>query len=125
MNNLAIIEPIDYLVIGHITQDVIPGGFALGGTSSYSALTALAFGLRVGIVTACAEPLALPELEQVFVIRKDSPFTTTFENRYLDGQRQQRSFFGVLRRSSQRDIPPPVEGDAHCPSWSGCLRSGS
>jgi len=105
MNNLAIIEPIDYLVIGHITQDVIPGGFALGGTSSYSALTALAFGLRVGIVTACAEPLALPELEQVFVIRKDSAFSTTFENRYLDGQRQQH----LLRRAQTiipADIPP-------------------
>ena len=51
------LEPVDYLVVGHIAQDVIPGGFQLGGTVSYASLTAKALGLRVGIVTACTPDL--------------------------------------------------------------------
>lgn len=89
MNEIALIEPIDYLVIGHVTQDVIPGGFALGGTAAYSALTAAALGLRVGVVTSCAHDLALPELEGIQVIRKDAAHSTTFENRYAGGFRTQ------------------------------------
>jgi hypothetical protein len=52
MQNKKSFEPIDYLVIGHLTQDIIPDGFRLGGTAAYSALTARALGLRVGIVTS-------------------------------------------------------------------------
>ena len=52
MSNLAELEPVDYLVIGHVAHDLTPEGFRLGGTTAYSALTAQALGLRVGIVTA-------------------------------------------------------------------------
>jgi sugar/nucleoside kinase (ribokinase family) len=74
------IEPVDYLVIGHITQDVIPGGFSLGGTVSYASLTALALDKRVGIVTACTPDLQLPEFRNIQVVRYHSKQTTTFEN---------------------------------------------
>ncbi len=80
MRNFPIIEPIDYLLIGHVTQDVIPQGFSLGGTASYSALTAHAMGLRVGVVTACHPDLELPELEGIAVARYPSEFSTTFAN---------------------------------------------
>lgn len=80
MRNLPPVEPIDYLLIGHITQDVIPQGFNLGGTASYSALTARAMGLRVGVVTACHPDLELPELESVSVVRHPSEHSTTFAN---------------------------------------------
>jgi sugar/nucleoside kinase (ribokinase family) len=73
-------EPVDYLVIGHITQDVVPNGFNLGGTASYSALTAKAAGLRVGIVTSCDPKLPLPELEGVSIFVHSSEYSTTFEN---------------------------------------------
>lgn len=79
-NSLAQIEPIDYLLIGHVTQDVVPEGFALGGTVSYAALTARAFGKRVGIITACTPDLALPELDGIAVLRKRSAANSTFEN---------------------------------------------
>lgn len=46
-------QPVDYLVIGHVTQDLTPSGPVLGGTAAYAALTARAMGLRVGVVTAC------------------------------------------------------------------------
>lgn len=74
------LEPVDYLVIGHIAQDVIPGGFQLGGTVSYSSLTAKALGLRVGIVTACTPDLEMPELDGVSISRVDADQNTTFEN---------------------------------------------
>ena len=37
-------QPLDYLVIGHITQDLVKGGAMLGGTASYSTMTAHALG---------------------------------------------------------------------------------
>ncbi len=80
MDSLLSLQPIDYLMIGHITQDVKPEGFALGGTASYSALTARALGLRVGIVTAYAEGLALPELAGIPIAGVYSEHSSTFEN---------------------------------------------
>lgn len=79
-NSLTQIEPIDYLLIGHVTQDIVPEGFALGGTVSYAALTARSFGKRVGIITACTANLPLPELEGITVLRKHSAANSTFEN---------------------------------------------
>ncbi len=52
MFELVSLEPVDYLVVGHVAADVTPTGVQLGGTVSYSALTARALGLRVGIVTS-------------------------------------------------------------------------
>jgi len=74
------IEPVDYLVIGHITQDVIPGGLTLGGTVSYASLTALALGKSVGIVTSCAADIHLPEFKNIQVVNYPCARTTTFEN---------------------------------------------
>lgn len=73
-------EPVDYLVIGHVTQDLTPHGPILGGTASYSAVTAKALGLRVGIVTACTPDLQMPELEGIQVARNFAEQNTTFEN---------------------------------------------
>lgn len=82
MYRMAPLEPIDYLVIGHLTKDLTPAGPRLGGTASYSALTARALGLRVGILTACEECLSAPELEQagIHVVGMRAGETTTFEN---------------------------------------------
>lgn len=82
MFNLVPIEPIDYLVIGHITQDVTSNGLVLGGTASYAALTARALGLRVGVVTAYnVEKLGIPpELQGIALSVIPSEETTTFEN---------------------------------------------
>lgn len=73
-------EPIDYLVIGHLTKDIIPGGWKLGGTAAYSALTAHALGMKVGIVT-CGEFESIPgELNPVQVCLHNDNNTSTFEN---------------------------------------------
>ncbi|MCJ7435708.1 MAG: PfkB family carbohydrate kinase [Anaerolineales bacterium] len=79
----------DYLVIGHTTQDVVPTGLRLGGTVVFSALTARALGLRVGIVTAAAPDLSLNIFDGITVVSIPSEHTTTYENIYgKDGRKQ-------------------------------------
>ncbi len=86
---LKALEPIDYMVIGHITQDLTPQGPVLGGTASYSALTAKAFGLKVGIVTSITPDLPMPELEGIQVAASYTDHNTTFENINTPGGRIQ------------------------------------
>ncbi len=83
------IEPIDYLVIGHLTRDITPAGSRLGGTVAYSALTAKALGLRAGIVTSWGEELPLDPLEGIPVISFPTDVSTTFENVMTDHGRKQ------------------------------------
>jgi len=82
MYRIAPLEPIDYLIIGHLTKDLTPGGPRLGGTASYASLTACALGLKVGILTACEDCLSAPELERegIRVVGMRADTTTTFEN---------------------------------------------
>jgi sugar/nucleoside kinase (ribokinase family) len=82
MYRYAPLEPIDYLVIGHLTRDLLPDGFRLGGTAAYASLTARALGLRVGVLTACENCMDAQELdlEGIRVVGLRSEQTTTFEN---------------------------------------------
>ncbi|MBN1966685.1 MAG: ribokinase [Anaerolineae bacterium] len=81
----------DYLLIGHIAHDVTPQGPQLGGTVSYAAHTAAAFGLRVAILTSTApdEPLLAALPPQALVISIPAEHTTTFENIYDGDSRTQ------------------------------------
>lgn len=79
-NALFPLQPIDYLIIGHITQDITPSGYTLGGTASYAALTARACGLRVGVVTSCAPDAPLDALNGIPLSIVAAEQTTTFEN---------------------------------------------
>jgi sugar/nucleoside kinase (ribokinase family) len=84
------VEPVDYLLIGHVTKDVLDDGFTVGGTATYSALTARSFGCRVGVVTSADPDLDLDSvLRGVTVACQPSSATTTFQNIYVDGARQQ------------------------------------
>ncbi|MDZ4159471.1 MAG: PfkB family carbohydrate kinase [Anaerolineaceae bacterium] len=80
MQTLIPIEPIDYLVIGHVTEDLTPEGPTPGGTASYAALTARALGMRVGIVTSYATGRQIPQLEGISIVCHPSTVSTTFEN---------------------------------------------
>ncbi len=79
-NALFPLEPVDYLIIGHITQDVTPDGLVLGGTASYAAKTAHACGKRVGIVTSFAPGTPTPQLDGIPIINVPSEYTSTFKN---------------------------------------------
>jgi len=105
MQNLANIEPVDYLIIGHITQDVTPEGLKLGGTASYASLTAQAFGQRVGIVTACSPELQLEQLSGISIARKNSLHTSTFRNTYTPEGRIQH-ILHVADALELEDVPP-------------------
>ncbi|MGQ9785847.1 MAG: PfkB family carbohydrate kinase [Anaerolineae bacterium] len=88
MNDIIFVP--DYLVIGAITRDVIPGGFTLGGTVTYGSVTASRLGKQAAIVTSAAPDLVLPEdLKNIRCIVVPSEQTTTFRNIYVNGTRQQ------------------------------------
>jgi hypothetical protein len=99
-------EPFDYLVIGYVCKDLRPDGFTVGGTATYSSLTARNLGVRVGVITSAASDLPLHEaLSGIEVLRLPSAKTTVFENIYVDGGRQQ-VIRAVAERISSTAIPP-------------------
>ncbi len=77
---LTSLQPVDYLVIGHLTKDLTPQGPQLGGTGTYAALTAQALGLRVGVVTSWAADLPVNSLRGLPIASFPAEQTTTFEN---------------------------------------------
>lgn len=89
MNDLQPVEPVDYLVIGHLARDITPNGFQLGGTAAYSALAAKALGLRTGIITAWAGEFPYEQLPGIAVVTLPSENCTTFENVYNKESRTQ------------------------------------
>jgi 1D-myo-inositol 3-kinase len=96
----------DYLVIGNITKDVVPdGGYVLGGTVTFSSLTAQRLGKRAAVLTRGE---ALPELNEVLrdvdVHRLPSDVTTTFENVY-DGARRTQHIRDVAAPISKESVP--------------------
>jgi len=98
----------DFLVIGHITKDIQADGYTIGGTVTYSALTARNLGYRAAIVTAAGSDLDAHELlHDVMVVRLPSSATTTFQNLYPDGHRVQYL----------RAVAEPIPASAVPPAW--------
>lgn len=100
----------DYLVIGHIARDVLPGGDGTaGGTVTYSSLAAQKLGLQAAVVTACApedEGLLAPLREAgVWVHALPSPVTTTFSNTYDASGRRVQVIGGQARALGLDDVP--------------------
>ena len=89
MSDLPTLEPVDYLAIGHVAHDITPEGYRLGGTAAYSALTAQALGLRVGILTSHGPETFLEDLGDIPVHSLPSSQSTTFENIYTKNGRIQ------------------------------------
>jgi len=89
MPDIVPLEPVDYLVVGHVARDLTPKGSILGGTVAYSALTARALGLRVGIVTAAGSDVSLETLSGIPIISIESNSSTTYENIYSENGRMQ------------------------------------
>jgi sugar/nucleoside kinase (ribokinase family) len=86
----------DYLVIGHVCKDLLPGGAGAraGGTVTYSAITAQRLGLQAAVVTSIAQEDEglLEEVRSAgaWVHAVPAEETTIFQNRYdMDGRRTQ------------------------------------
>ena len=103
--------PPDFLVIGHITRDLLPdGGWRLGGTVTFAALTAQRLGMRVAVVTSGPPDIveALRRLApDIPVVAVPSPDATTFENIYQ----------GSVRSQYLRGRAAPLTLDHVPPSW--------
>ena len=96
---------IDFLTIGHITHDLTSDGFRLGGTVSFSAVTAQRLGWQPGVLTrGASNGLRAQErpgqpgnvtgqagtpLDGIPIQMLPSPVTSTFTNIYRGGQRTQ------------------------------------
>lgn len=82
---------IDYLLLGHISADLYPGGRRLGGTVAFAAPVARAFGHRAAVVTSASacEPLLSDLTPYAEVSLRVADETTTFENHYTPEGRVQ------------------------------------
>jgi sugar/nucleoside kinase (ribokinase family) len=92
MFELAPLQPVDYLVVGHVAVDITPAapnGVQLGGTVSYAALTARALGLRVGIVTSFANGAPIKALDGIPLVNVPAEHSATFENIKTENGRRQ------------------------------------
>ncbi len=83
----------DFVAVGHVTRDLLPGGgWRLGGTVTFAAITAQRLGLRAGIVTS-ATPEVLEAVARalpgISVVAESSTEATTFENVYEEHGRRQ------------------------------------
>jgi sugar/nucleoside kinase (ribokinase family) len=106
MYQITPLEPVDYLVIGHITKDLTPDGPRLGGTVAYSALAAQSLGLRVGIVTSWGVDVDLGPLKRLPIANYAAEGSTTFENIETAEGRLQYLHHRALDLSYQH-IPDP------------------
>ena len=83
------LQPVDYLVLGHLSCDITPSGLKLGGTVSYASLTARALGYKPGVVTSWAGEIPLDPLGDIQVFSIPTERSTTFENIYSHSTRKQ------------------------------------
>jgi sugar/nucleoside kinase (ribokinase family) len=100
----------DFVICGNVTRDVVPGGWAPGGTAVYAAAVARGLGRRVGVVTAApADVVAAGLPEGVAVARADVAVATSYENVYTAEGRIQ------YLRAPGSPIPP----ETLPPAWAG------
>jgi len=97
----------DFLAIGHVTRDVLSGGgYVVGGTVTYAALTARSLGLSVAVLTS-----APPDLDLSCLLRGidlhvvPSSVATTFENIY-EGQRRYQFVHNTASHLGASHLPP-------------------
>jgi hypothetical protein len=97
---------VDYLIIGHVAKDNTPDGAILGGTCSYSALTACQLGQRTVAVTSYGPDVpSLALLAGIEIEARPSGQSTIFENVYEEGRRYQKWLTSSASLSLD-DVPP-------------------
>ncbi len=98
----------DFLAIGHAARDLTPDGWRWGGTVTYAALLARAWGVSAAVLTslAAADESRYQEFlgSDVLLHALRSPTTTTFENVYTAAGRRQR-LHAQAARLEPRHVP--------------------
>ncbi len=95
----------DFLTIGNITKDLIPGGYTVGGTVTYASVAAMRLGRQAGVLTRLGPDLALPNVYRDIELHAlPSAHTLTFENVYTPDGRVQtiHAFAGAI---GLEDVP--------------------
>lgn len=83
-------NPIEYLVIGHITRDVTPEGYTPGGTVTYSGRIAQALGLETAILTSARPDYEMDSfLEGISIKSIPAEADSVFDNIYQGNERVQ------------------------------------
>jgi hypothetical protein len=105
---------LDYLVIGHLTADLTTNGVCMGGTAAFSGLTAMALGLRTGMLTSFSDDFDTTPIKTLWVKNKISKHTTTFKN-ISDGVTRTQYLYHVAEPLTKDDIPlfDPAPGIIH------------
>jgi len=84
---------IDYLSIGHVCQDIVPEGYALGGTVSYCSIAAHLLGKKTAILTSFSDDFSfLSAFQDISIHSIPSANTTIFKNVYHPTHRAQYLF---------------------------------
>jgi len=107
-----------------VTHDVLDDGtIAIGGTASYSALTASALDFSVGILTSASSDFNFSTLASVTdIVVNPAPVTTTFKNVYIEGVRHQ-AIYEIANILTPSDLPDSWKAPliAHiCPVFGEC-----
>lgn len=102
------IEPqlnlVDYLTIGHVTADLTDSGIRLGGTVTFSGLTARALGLHAGIITSHTTDLDCSSLAGIWIKNIPASENTTFKN-ISDGSHRKQYLYHKAHPITPGDIP--------------------
>ena len=96
-----------FLSIGHFCYDVSPNGYMLGGSASYSTLTARNLGHRARAVTAVGVNFDRQNslLEGIETVYHESSDTTIFDNQYDEKGHRQQFILGVAQQLKGNDVP--------------------
>jgi len=98
-------KEIEYLVIGHVTKDLTESGSKLGGTATFSGLTAKSLGLKTGIITSFTEGLDISSVDSLWIRNKNSQQTSTFKN-ISDGKIRKQFLYKIASPIEVEDVPP-------------------
>ena len=98
------LNPVEYLTIGHVTADLTDSGVRLGGTVTFSGLTAMALGLRAGIITSHTTDLDRSSLVDIWIKNIPANENTTFKN-ISDGAHRKQYLYHKANPIHIGDIP--------------------
>lgn len=91
--SLEKIPDIDYLVVGHLTCDLVGDEVQLGGSAAYVSLTVKSLGLRPAIITSFADETLSQPLSGIPIINLPTMHSTTFSNMDTPFGRQQTIYY--------------------------------
>lgn len=95
-------------IIGHLTRDIAPDGYTIGGAVSFSGVTARRLGADVTVLTrAHPDDVRVLEEEGIHVINLPTEVYTTFHNIYYKDIRIQQ-VLAVAGPIMEHEVPPEI-----------------